>query len=230
MNTTEVLALLHANQNPRGIAHWDTMTHAGPKLSSFGIGLTQLRKLAKQIGRDHELAQALWQSENYDAKVIGLLIDEPKKLTVEQAEAQVEQLNHGMLAHVFASCNATLAKTPFVVELAETWMHHTDKMRRQCGYTLLYEISKNKKKSAPNDDFFLRHIDHIQATYPSEPQPVLMAMGAALMGVGKRNKVLNAACLTVAQQMGPIPGANGCEPFEVVKHLIRPALVKKLGS
>ena len=39
-------------------------------------------------------------------------------LTREQAERQVEQLHGGMLVHVFSSCDATLAKTPFVVELA----------------------------------------------------------------------------------------------------------------
>ena len=45
-------------------------------LKSFGIGLTVLRKLAKQIGRDHELALQLWESDIYDAKIISLLIDE----------------------------------------------------------------------------------------------------------------------------------------------------------
>ena len=101
---TQVLALLKENRNERGIAHWKKKPR---RLKSFGIGLTQLRKLAKQIGRDHKLAQQLWKSDVYDAKVIGLLIDDPKQFSREQAEKQVEELNAGMLAHVFASCDAT---------------------------------------------------------------------------------------------------------------------------
>jgi hypothetical protein len=160
---------------------------------------------------------------------VGLLIDDPKKLTRERAEVQVDQLEHGMLAHVFASCNATLAKTPYVVSLSVNWMRHADDMRRHCGYTLLYEISKDKRKKAPKDDFFLEHIDHIRANHAQESQRVRFAMGAALMGVGKRNMTLNAAALQVAREMGELDHTPGCEPFSVVKHLTSDYLTKKLG-
>jgi len=69
MNKSQVLALLKANQNERGMAHWKTRGIKASKLKSFGIGLTQSRKLAKQIGRNHELALQLWNSDVYDAKV-----------------------------------------------------------------------------------------------------------------------------------------------------------------
>ncbi len=226
MATADVLQLLESNKNERGIEHWN---RRDDELKSFGIGLTVLRKLAKQIGRDHELAAKLWKSDTYDARVLGLLIDEPKKLTREQAEIQVEQLHHGMLSHVFASCNATLAKTPYVVDLSERWMQSDDPMRRQCGYTLLYEISKDKRKSAPGEDFFLGHIAHIRATHATETHMVRMAMGGALIGVGKRSKVINAAARVAAREMGEIAGAPGCEPLNVMKHLTSPYITKKLG-
>ena len=89
MTKTEVLALLKENRNERGIEHWKKKGGKPSKLKSYGIGLTQLRKIAKQVGRDHKLAQSLWKSNFYDAKVVGLLIDDPKQFTKEQAEAQV---------------------------------------------------------------------------------------------------------------------------------------------
>ena len=92
MTKTQVLALLKENRNERGIAHWKKREAKTSKLKSFGIGLTQLRKLAKQVGRDHKLAQQLWKSDIYDAKIIGLLIDDPKQVSREQAEEQVEGL------------------------------------------------------------------------------------------------------------------------------------------
>ncbi len=57
---TQVLALLKENRNERGVANWKKPPRT---LKSFGIGLTQLRKLAKQLGRDHKLAQQLWKSD-----------------------------------------------------------------------------------------------------------------------------------------------------------------------
>ena len=73
MKNTEALTLLKENRSDRGIEHWKKKTRT---LKSFGIGLTQLRKLAKQVGRDHKLALQLWKSNIYDAKVMGLLIDD----------------------------------------------------------------------------------------------------------------------------------------------------------
>jgi len=229
MTQEEVLSLLETHQDPRGIAHWERLNPAGSRLRSFGIGLTRLRKLAKQIGRDHDLAQQLWGCDNYDARVVGLLIDEPRKVTREQAERQVEQLHYGMLAHVFSSCDATLAKAPFVVDLAEDWILDDDIVRRRCGYGLLYEISKDKRRSAPPEAFFLRHVQHIRDTQSGEPNKLRMSMAGALMGIGKRSRALNAAALAAAREMGPVPGNPGCDPFDAVKHLTSPYIIAKLG-
>jgi hypothetical protein len=232
MNKTQVMALLEANRNERGIRNWERLGAQRGGLKSFGIGLTVLRKLAKQIGRDHALALELWESDVYDAKTVGLLIDDPKQITREQAEAQVEQLQVGLLAHVFSSCDAALAKTPFVVALAADWMGCQDVDRRSCGYGLLYEVSKSKKKSAPDDAFFLDRIVHIARSFHGEPRRVQGAMGGALVGMGKRSVKLNAAALKVARAIGPIPiGADdsNCEPFDVVKHLTSDYITKKLG-
>lgn len=229
MTKNEVLALLRHNKNERGIAHWEKRSCP---LKSFGIGLTQLRKLAKRIGRDHDLARRLWESDVYDAKVIGLLIEDPKQLTRKQAEEQVENLEHGLLRHVFASCDATLAKTRFAFEIACDWMGSEDVNRRRCGYSLLYELSKKNPKGM-DDAFLLDRIDHIQKSIHAEDMWVRESMAGALMGIGKRNKELNLAAIRAARAIGPIDvdygDDNRCEPFNVLKHLESDYLKKKFS-
>ena len=161
-----------------------------------------------------------------------MLIDDPNEMTQEQAEGQVEKLDGGYLAHVFSSCDASLGKTVFVVELASDWMKSKDSMRRRCGYGLLYEISKFKKKSAPGDAFFMERIKHIDKAFSGEKRPVQGAMGGALMGIGKRNVKLNAASLKVERKIGQIQMGSDereCDPFDVVKHLTSDYITKKLG-
>ena len=231
MNKSEVIEYLKQNQDPRGVAHWEKSADNPGGLDSVGIGLTRLRKYAKTIGRDPKLAAELWGTNLYEAKIVGLLIDDPKTMTMEQAEAQVGQLEGGYLAHVFSSCDATLVRTPFVVELLGRWIRSKDEMRRRCGYGLLYEVSKWKKKSAPDDEAFLACIDRIEKTYDRESIPVLMAMGAALMGIGMRNKFLNAAALRVANRIGPIdfdPDGR-CDPFDVAAKLTGDHVRNRLG-
>lgn len=232
MNQPEVITLLEQNKNEAGIKKWNQKYNQNEDLKSFGIGLTILRKLAKQIGRNHKLALELWKSRIYDVKIIALLIDDPTQITWDQAEFQVEDLKEGHLMHVFSSCDASLAKTSFVVELSSHWINNEDPIRRSCGYGLLYEISKWKKKSVPNEAFFLDKIDHISSTFSNENFHVKGSMGGALMGIGKRSVALNTAALKVAQRIGPIPFGsedNTCEPFNVVKHLTSDYIKKKLG-
>ena len=231
MIESEVLDYLKTHQDARGIAHWKKHAEKSGGLSNYGVGLTKLRKFAKTIGKDAQLAEKLWQSSVYEMKTIALLIDDPKKMTIEQAETQVDQLQGGYLAHVFSSCDATLAKTPFVVELADKWIASDDPTRQGCGYGFLYEVAKSKKKSAPAEAYFLNHIAIIQASYRGQSISVLLGMTGALVAIGKRSKVLNAAALNLAQSIGPIefdPDGR-CDPFDAVKHLTSDYVSQKLG-
>lgn len=233
MTVAEVLALLDAERDERGMKNWERLGPGTAGMRSFGIGLTRLRKLAKRIGRDRKLAEALWTTDVYDARVIALLIDDPAQITRDQAERKVEELSGGMLAHVFASCDATLAKTPFMVELADQWVRSDDPVRRECGYGLLYEASKLSGKKAPSEEFFLAQVERIGAKIDGETEKVRLAMGAALMGIGKRSAALNKAALKVARAVGPIEFTSlsgTCEPFDVAKHLTTDRLKEKLGE
>ena len=225
--------MLEANKNERGIEHWKKLGDRAGGLKGYGIDLTQLRKLAKQVGRDHKLALQLWKSKVYDAKVIGLLIDDPKTLTREQAEEQVEALHHGMLIHVFASCGATLTKTPFAFDLADEWTQSKDDVRRCCGFLLLYDLAKSNKHKAFDDTYCLRCVESIQASIHQETDDVKEGMCAALIGIGKRNIKLNKAAIRAVKAIGPVEidyGDSGCEPINVMKHLTSDYLRKKLGT
>lgn len=227
MNKSTIEAYLKKNQDARGIEHWKK--HESSALKTYGIGLTILRKYAKSIGRDAKLAKSLWKSNVYDMKIVSILIDDPKTMTIEQAEAQVDELEGGYLAHVFSSCGAPLAKTAFVVELTDRWTNSKDPIRLRCGYGLLYEISKSKKKSTPAESYFLAHIATINKQRKKASTQVLMSMAGALMGMGMRTKKLNRAALKVATSIGPITHSETCDPFDVAKHLTSLHTRKKLG-
>jgi 3-methyladenine DNA glycosylase AlkD len=232
MTKTEVLDLLKANRDARGEANWKELGDRAGGLTSFGIGLTRLRAIATQVGRDHDLALTLWTERNHDAKVIGLLIDDPKQLTRDQLEKQVDGAGPGMLSHVLSSCDATLPKSPIAFEIAKAWMASNDPVRRGCGYGLVYELAKDQKDKRLTDEFFLGCVETIGKTIAKEENRVRVGMGGALMSIGKRNKKLNAAAIKVAKAIGPIhfsDGAKKCEPMNVLKHLTSDHLRNKLG-
>jgi len=232
MTKTEVLALLEKNRDARGEAHWKKMGDRTGGLTCFGIGVTRLRAMAKQIGRDRDLALKLWNEPNHDARIIGLLIDDPRRLTRDQVERQVDDAAPGMLSHVLSSCGATLPQSPIAFEIAKDWMTSTDPVRRSCGYGLVYELAKDRKDKRLTDEFFLGCVERIGKTIAKEENGVRVGMGGALISIGKRNKKLNDAAIKVARAIGPIHFSHGdqkCEPMDVLKHLTSDYLRKKLG-
>ena len=76
-------------------------------------------------------------------------------------------------------------------------------------------------------------IKRIRDGIATEDTWVRAAMGGALMGIGKRNKKLNAAAVKLAKAIGPIDygddGGSTCEPLDVLKHLVTDRLKEKLG-
>ena len=232
MTKAEVLNLLQENRDARGEANWQKMGDRTGGLTSFGIGLTRLRAIATQVGRDHDLALRLWNERNHDAKIIGLLIDDPKQLTRDQVEKQVDGAGPGMLSHVLSSCDATLPKSPIAFEIAKGWIASNDPVRRSCGYGLVYELAKDRKDKRLTDEFVLGCVEKISSTIAKEENRVRVSMGGALVSIGKRNKKLNAAAIEVAKAIGPIhfsDGGNKCEPMNVLKHLTSDYLRSKLG-
>jgi len=89
---------------------------------------------------------------------------------------------------------------------ADQWVRSDDPVRRGCGYGLLYEASKFSGKKAPSEAFLVAHVKRIADRIGTESEKVRLAMGSALMGIGKRSAVLNKASLKVARDVGPIAG------------------------
>jgi hypothetical protein len=88
---------------------------------------------------------------NHDAKIIGLLIDDPKQLTRDQVEKQVDGTGPGMLSHVLSSCDATLPKSPVAFEIAKGWMASRDPVRhRQTQQKAQRRCDQGRKSNRPD--------------------------------------------------------------------------------
>lgn len=215
MNKEAIYKLLDENKNPRGIKNWNKMDIQD--WSSFGIGLTQLKKLAKQVGRNHELAQVLWQEPNYDVKTMAILIEEPKKVNQAQIEEMVSDVGMWIMSHTWVQ--NLFCKVSFAKELAAHWRVSENDVKRRCGYSYLYYLSKDSKTP---DAYFTPILGGIKQQIQLEENYVKDAMNNALFAIGQRSKQMNTMCISIAQNVGKITvdyGDNSCEAVDVIKHL-----------
>lgn len=225
MKKISVHKLLEAHKNERGIANWKKFAYAN--WTSYGIGLTQLKKLAKQVGRNHTLAKELWVEPNYDVKIISVLIEEPKKVGEPQIEAMVTDVSMWMISHIWVQ--NLFSKVPFAKQFAANWRKEKDAIKRRCGFAYLYYLVKDKKTT---DNYFYPIIDEIKTNIQTEENFVKDAMNNALFAIGQRSKELNFKCIEASKAIGKIVvdyGDNSCEAVDVFKHLTSDRIQNKFG-
>ncbi len=78
MTIDEVILLIKEKSTP---SYLSGMARFGIDSSkALGTPLPELRKIAKSIKKDHDLALALWDTGIHEARIIASLIDDPAKV------------------------------------------------------------------------------------------------------------------------------------------------------
>jgi 3-methyladenine DNA glycosylase AlkD len=193
----------------------------------IGVGVTQLKKLAKQIKKNHELAQELWKTPIFEAKLLSAFIENPKEITKEQIETQIPNSQGFMLADYFSEF--VIVKTKFVDELIEKWTQSTDDHIKKAGFALLYSKAKADKKA--ENDFFMPYLKQIEKEIHAAENWVKESMNYAICYIGSRNRELNDYCLAMAVRVGEVEidyGTTSCNSVDATKWMKADRVQKKL--
>ena len=92
--------------------------------NQFGVRLGDIRKLAAKIKTNHELAIALWETGNFDARLLAILLIEPKKLSRTEMDRMVRSAT---VAQVADWVNSYVVKNhPDKEALRQKWMAADD--------------------------------------------------------------------------------------------------------
>jgi 3-methyladenine DNA glycosylase AlkD len=86
---------------------------------AVGVTVTELRRVARELGRDHDLASALWASGIHEARILASLVDDPALVTEAQMEAWVVDLDSWDVCD--GLCGNLFDRTPFALDKAIEW-------------------------------------------------------------------------------------------------------------
>ena len=85
MTSEQIIADLKLHANPQAI---EGMARFGIRpAQALGVSIPTLRKMAKEIGRNHALALALWDSGIHEARILASMIDGPGLVSAQQSES-----------------------------------------------------------------------------------------------------------------------------------------------
>ena len=199
MQYQELISKLESLKNPKNV---EGMTRFGirPKTKVYGIPVPELRKIAKQVGKNHELALRLWGSGIHEARILAGYIEEPAKITEKQFEKLVKDFDSWDV--VDQVCSSALDKTKFAVKKIFELAKRKEEFVKRTAFTLMCCFAVHDKKM--QDKEFIKFFPVIKEASGDERNFVKKAVNWALRQIGKRNKKLNVRAIKLAKEIQKI--------------------------
>jgi 3-methyladenine DNA glycosylase AlkD len=168
-----------------------------PSAKAFGVPMNRVQALARELGKSHELAEALWRTDRYEARLLAAYVDEPGKVTVAQMNRWCGEFDNWGVADTV--CFVLFDRTKHAWGRVEKWTALKEEFPKRAAFALLWALSVHDKECG--DAPFLRGLALVERGASDERHFVKKAVNMALRAVGKRNAALNKAAIAVAKRL-----------------------------
>jgi 3-methyladenine DNA glycosylase AlkD len=190
--TLDRLRSLGSPRNVKGMARFGIRS-----AKVYGVATPDLRRLARQIGRDHRLATRLWVTGIHDARVLASMVEDPEKVTARQMDRWARDFDSWAVCD--ACCCHLFPRTPFAWSKGVAWSTRPEEYVKRAGFALMAYLAVHDKDATDADFKALLPILRREAGDPRNF--VKKAVNWALRQIGKRNAALNAAAIRTAQEL-----------------------------
>lgn len=197
----------------------------------FGVSFATLKALLKRIQVDHELAIALWETGNHDARNLAVKVGDPSALSPRD-------LDRWALAGGGRLCTDYVALLaldgPHGHDRLEAWLASDAPRLRTAGWRLLGHLAQ-RDEGLP-DAAFSAWLDTIADTIHAVSDAEREAMNFAVIAIGCRSEALREAAVVAATRIGEVVvdhGETACRTPVVIDTLDKAwayAKGKGLGS
>lgn len=165
---------------------------------ALGISIPVLRGMAKEIGKDHELALELWESGYHEARILASMIDDPREVSEAQLERWTGEFDSW---GVCDQCISNLfAYTELAWQKAVEWASEDREFVKRAGFVMMARLAVSDKKAADDKRFEL-FFPIIKAQADDDRNVVKKAVNWALRQIGKRSLTLNEKAVRLAEQL-----------------------------
>jgi 3-methyladenine DNA glycosylase AlkD len=162
---------------------------------AFGVSVYELRRMAKALGTDHELALALWATGNHEARLLASMVDDPRQVTEAQMETWAAAFDSWDVCDQVTS--NLFDKTPFAYAKVHEWSAADNEWVKRAAFATAAALAVQDK--AAGDERFLPILALVAREAGDGRNYVKKAVNWALRNIGKRNVALHAAALRTAE-------------------------------
>jgi len=191
----------------------------------LGVSIPELRLLAKEIGKDHKLSLELWKTGIDEAKILAAMVDDPQKLTEEQMEDWVKDINSWDVCDQV--CMNLFEKSSLAWKKIRDWANREEEFVKRTAFSLIACLAWHDKKT--EDEKFIALFSVIREGATDERNFVKKAVNWSLRNMGKRNRNLNRAVIDLAKEIHKLDSkAARWIATDAIKELESEAVQKRL--
>ncbi|MBU0586921.1 DNA alkylation repair protein [Candidatus Micrarchaeota archaeon] len=195
MNYSETMKKLKSYSNPKNVQGMSRFGIKGGKM--LGISIPILRKMSKEIGKDHALALELWNSGIHEARILASMIDDPKLVTEKQMDSWVSDFDSWDVCDQV--CMNLFGKVPSAYKKIGEWAKREEEFVRRTAFSMIAVFAW--QKNGLSDNQIIKLIPLIKKYSTDERNFVKKAVNWALRQIGKRNLNLNTAAIKTAKEI-----------------------------
>ncbi len=194
----EVLKKLKAKAKPEQL---EGMARYGIAVEKrLGVAVPDMRNIAKETGKDHQLALELWQTGIAEAMMVASMVDVPEEVTKEQMEEWAQDFNSWDVCDQV--CMNLFEKTPQAWEKIQEWSKRDEEFVKRAAFALIACLTWHNKETP--DEKFIKLIPVIKEGATDARNFVKKAVSWALRNFGKRNPKLNKVAIKAAKEIQKI--------------------------
>ena len=164
---------------------------------TYGVRMPELRSIAKNIGKDHELAEKLWNAGYGETKILASLIEDPKMVTESQMEKWVNEFDSWDVCD--QCCINLFRKIPFARQKVFKWSLRDEEFVKRAAFALIAVLAVHDKKA--DDEKFEEFFPLIIRESFDNRNFVKKSVNWALRQIGKRNTALNRKAVEIAEEI-----------------------------
>jgi 3-methyladenine DNA glycosylase AlkD len=194
-DAAQIIVRLEALTSPQDAAGMARFGIRGAHV--LGVPVKTLRAIARETGRSHALADALWASGIHEARILASIVAEPKRVTLAQMEQWVADLDSWDLCD--QCCTNLWVRTPFAREQALIWSERAEEFVKRAGFVLMVQVA-GKHKQAPAELLHSYLACAARAAH-DERNFVKKAVSWAIREIGQRSAELNTAAIAISQRL-----------------------------
>lgn len=173
-----------------------------PSNDALGVSIADIQKIAKQFGKRHDLALALWDTGVYEARLLAAYVDEPDKVTAAQMERWCKDFDSWAVCDTV--CFVLFDRSPHAWGKVRKWGARKNEFEKRAAFALLACLALHRKDAAPED--LHDGLALIESAAGDERNFVKKAVSWALRAIGGR-AAMNAAACALAERLADSPDA-----------------------